>query len=106
MMILCAIEIYIFLIRHFNFIVQFDLPNDSFKHVGIKSFPTKVMFFQKKSEHIGDNEYSLNKIIIKNYDENTAENIYNEYIKPVIDMKNKLKSKLQTEQKFRYTSCF
>ena len=78
-----------FLNTHFNFIVQFDLPDDSFKHVGIKSFPTKVMFFQKKSEHIEDKKYSLDKLVVDNYDENTAENIYNEYIKPVIDMKNK-----------------
>lgn len=84
----------------FNFIFQFDLPNNSFKHVGINSFPTKIMFFQKKSELIPERKYNTNKLSkIVNFDEIEANYIYETYIKEVFKIKNDLRVKLQMENK-------
>jgi trans-aconitate methyltransferase len=74
---------------HFNFICQFDLSSDSFKNVGVENFATKVMFFQKKSEHLQDVEYTTYKIT-----RTDADTIYNRYIKPVQEAKDKIKNKL------------
>jgi trans-aconitate methyltransferase len=75
--------------NNFNFICQFDLPSDSFKNVGVENFETKVMFFQKKSEHLQEVEYTTDKITITD-----ADTIYNRYIKPVQEQKEKIKNKL------------
>jgi trans-aconitate methyltransferase len=75
--------------NRFNFICQFDLPSDSFKNVGVENFATKIMFFQKKSEYLQDVEYSTDKINITD-----ADTIYNRYIKPLQEQKEKIKSKL------------
>ena len=34
--------------RHFNFLGQILLPENAFSHLGVKSFPTKLQFWQKK----------------------------------------------------------
>lgn len=81
----------------FNFICQFDLPIDSFKNVGVDCFETKIMIFQKKSEYLQDKEYNTNKIEINDITEQQANIIYNTYIKPVQEQKDKIKSKLFLE---------
>ncbi len=83
--------------EYFNFICQFDIPADSFKNVGVNYFETKIMFFQKKSEHLQEKEYSTNKIIINGITEQESNRIYNTYIKPVQEQKEKIKSKLFLE---------
>jgi superfamily II DNA or RNA helicase len=84
----------------FNFICQFDLPNNSFKHVGINSFPTKLMFFQKKSELITERKCNTNKLSnIINFDESEADYIYETYLKEVFKTKNDLRVKLQMEDR-------
>lgn len=77
-----------------NFICQFDLSANSFKSLGVDNFKTKVMFFQKQSEHLENKPYSLDKIDIAGL---TAEQIYNTYLKPYINQKEKVKSKLYFE---------
>ena len=82
----------------FNFVVQFDLPRDVFKGVGVDNFKTKIMIFQKKSEHIQDKEYKpSDKIVINNLNESTSDYIYNTYVKPLIEIKEKIKGKLYFE---------
>ena len=80
--------------QHFNFICQFDLPSNSFKNVGVDSFETKIMIFQKKSEHLNEVAYSTFKIDIFEISENQANMIYNTYIKPAQQQKEKIKNKL------------
>lgn len=80
--------------KHFNFICQFDIPANSFKNVGVSYFETKIMIFQKKSEHVEDKDYRTNKININDISEQQADIIYNTYIKPLQDQKEKIKNKL------------
>lgn len=42
--------------RSFSFLGQFALPNNVFEDMGVASFPTKVQFWQKKSDAISGNE--------------------------------------------------
>jgi len=79
---------------HFNFICQFDLPVDSFKNVGVNHFETKIMIFQKKSEYLEERLYNTSKIPITDMTEQQSNIIYNTYIKPVQEQKEKIKSKL------------
>jgi predicted RNA methylase len=80
--------------NHFNFICQFDLPVDSFNNVGVSCFETKIVMFQKKSEYLQDKEYNINKINISSISEQQANTIYNTYVKPVQEQKEKIKNKL------------
>lgn len=80
---------------HFNFITQFDLPANAFKKIGVESFATKVVLFQRKSKYIADKEYSLS-ISPNNSD---SELIYSTYIKPLQEEKEQLACKLYFEGK-------
>ncbi|MCK9198449.1 MAG: N-6 DNA methylase [Bacilli bacterium] len=80
--------------NRFNFICQFDLPSNSFQSLGVINFKTKVMFFQKQSEHLEIKPYSLDKIDMIGRD---ADYIYSTYLKPYINQKEKVKSKLYFE---------
>lgn len=80
--------------NRFNFICQFDLPSNSFKFLGVDNFKTKVMFFQKQSEHLEVRPYSLDKIDMIGKD---ADYIYNTYLKPYLTQKESVKSKLYFE---------
>ena len=84
--------------NRFNFIYQAEIPSNAFKNVGINSFRTKIMFFQKKSEHVTtDKPYSTN-LSITAIDQKSSEYIYSQYIKPVTEQKEKIKYKLFFEQ--------
>ena len=39
--------------RHFSFLGQVALPTDAFMHAGVSNYPTKLQFWQKKSEAKG-----------------------------------------------------
>ena len=81
----------------FNFIVQFNLPSNSFKNVGVSNFETKIMIFQKKSELITDKPYNNEKITINNFTEQEYNYIYNTYIKPLTELQESLRAKLHFE---------
>jgi len=80
--------------NHFNFICQFDIPANSFKNVGLLALKLKLMIFQKKSEHLQNKEYTTNKITVNDISEQQANIIYNAYVKPVQEQKEKIKNKL------------
>lgn len=85
--------------NRFNFIYQAELPSNVFKSVGVESFRTKIMFFQKKSEHITvELPYSCKISNITELNETNSDKIYNTYIKPVTAQKEKVKHKLFFEQ--------
>lgn len=74
----------------FNFIVQFDLPVDSFRQFGNPHVETKMMIFQRQSEHIEHRRYTTDKI----ESGQSAEYVYDNYIAPVMDEKERIKHKL------------
>lgn len=80
---------------NFNFICQFDLPYNSFKSVGINNIETKVIFFQKKSQHVTETQkYSNTKISITELTQQNSDKIYNNYIRKLNSEKESLKAKL------------
>lgn len=81
----------------FNFLGQFDLPVNSFKALGVDIFPTKAMFFQKKSQYLTDSPYTTAMLPVPGLDRQGAEEFYSYFIKPAMEQKEKLKSKLFLE---------
>lgn len=81
----------------FNFICQFEIPSNSFKHVGVNSFETKIMFFQKKSEYLEEKAYNRTYIESPQINEEDSDFIYNKYIAPILLEKQKLKNKIMLE---------
>jgi len=83
----------------YNFIHQVELPSDSFKSSGVDKFRTKIMFFSKKSEHVtNDNLYNTSLSMLSGISDLNSKSIYNTYILPVIEQKEKIKHKLFFEQ--------
>ncbi len=83
--------------KMFNFVCQFELPSNSFQNVGVKNFPTKIMLFQKRSEHITEKPYNSKYILPPSINEEGSNFIYNTYIKPLLEEKQQVKNKLQLE---------
>lgn len=83
--------------QRFSFVLQFDLPTDSFKSMGVDCFETKVLVLQKLSEHLDPVPYSIDKIEIGPLTGSESLRIYNTFIKPLQEQKEKLKSKLFLE---------
>ena len=83
--------------KEWNLLCQFDIPSDTFKNIGVADFGTKIMFFQKKSEHINDVKFNTQKIDIDVLNPDSSKFIYEKYIKPVIALKEKLKNQLFLE---------
>lgn len=81
----------------FNFIYQSNLPKNAFKDFGIKSFETKIMFFQKKSEHVKSVKYNNKDIENISINSNIHEQIHEKYIKPVLEEKKKVHAKIILE---------
>lgn len=83
--------------NRYNFVYQVAMPSDIFKSFGV-DFKTKIMFFQKKSEHIAKfNSYhtDLSKTELNS---TSSDYIYNKFIQPIIFTKEKIKHKLFFEQ--------
>jgi len=80
--------------KSFNFIGQFDLPTNAFKSTGVENFATKIMFFQKQSDHLEIQPYTTNKIPNISITDIDAEKIHSQYLLPYITKKESLKSKL------------
>jgi hypothetical protein len=83
--------------NRFNFIFQFDLSSNAFKHVGVENFDTKIMVFQKISEHIKKVPYNTNKITVNEFTESEADIIYKNYIRTITELKEGIKAKLYYE---------
>lgn len=88
----------------FNFICQFDLPDNSFKNVGVEKFNTKILILQKKSEYINDKKYETIKDV-KAFNLG-ANYIYNKYIIPAIKEKETVRTKLLLELVKNHTDDF
>ena len=78
--------------REFNYVVQISLDKNSFKHVGVENYNLKLLILQKKSVHIQDRIFKNEILNISD-----ADLIYKEFIKSLIEEKDKLKQKLFLE---------
>ena len=76
----------------YDFIIQVDLPDTSFKHLGISSFSTKLMVFQRKSIHLPTRPYTMTKET-----QTDAMYLHETYIRPVKELRDRIKSKLRLE---------
>ena len=81
----------------FNYVCQFSLPANAFKGMGVELFDTKLMIFQRKSEHLEPACYSTTKISAPPLNDAGAEIIYNSYIKALVEKKESIKAKLFLE---------
>lgn len=77
--------------EHFNFICQIELKADTFKHVGVDKYETKIMIFSKKSLHLSSNKFR-NEFV-----SGSADEIYNKYIEPFYKEKEELKNQIYLE---------
>ncbi|PHA02977.1 helicase [Bacillus pseudomycoides] len=80
----------------FNFICQFELPSNAFKNLGVENFNTKIMIFQKKSEHVQDKPYT-NEYIQTSFNDCGSQFIYNNLISPLLQEKQEIKNKIILE---------
>jgi len=85
--------------KRFSFVCQLDMPAEAFKMLGVNSFDTKIMIFQKKSEHLNAQPYSLDKISVSTFDIVGSRFIHERYIKPLLDEKNRIRHKILFEGK-------
>lgn len=95
--------------QKFNFICQFLLPVDSFKHNGVNHYETKIMIFQKKSEHIAEKPFDMSFVDVEINEKGSAF-VYQSFIAPLLDEKQKARLQLtleiangnQDDKDFRY----
>ena len=76
----------------YDFVVQVDLPDAAFKQLGVMSFPTKLMVFQRKSKHFKERPYS----VIKETNSD-AEYMYKTYVQPLSVQRESLRARLCLE---------
>ena len=76
----------------YNFVVQVDIPANAFKQLGVSTFSTKFMVFQRKSEHLPDRPYDMSKE--KRTD---PEYIYETYIRSLNEQRERLRAKFRLE---------
>ncbi|MDC0764140.1 N-6 DNA methylase [Brevibacillus sp. AG] len=80
--------------ERFDFITQCHLPEKAFRDIGVESFPTKLMFFRKKSEHLTPRDYKVDHYTVISITEEYSHMLYTEYIQPAKNEKYDLKAKL------------
>lgn len=74
--------------ERFNFICQVELDKNTFKHLGVENYKTKILFIQKKSEYLEDVGYSTDLLSGVSSSE-----IWEKYLKPVTEKRESIKQK-------------
>lgn len=78
--------------ERFNHVVQIALDKNSFKHLGVENYKTKLLILQKKSDCTTEVKFKSGVLYTDNSDL-----IYNNYIASLVAQKDKLKQKLFLE---------
>ena len=78
--------------EHFNFICQVELDKNTFKHLGVENYKTKIVFFQKKSEYTKEVPYSTE--ILSGV---TSDEVWEQYLKPITEEREQIKNKIFLE---------
>lgn len=73
---------------HFNFICQIELDKNTFKHLGVENYKTKILFMQKKSEYLESVDYSTD--VLSGI---TSVEVWEKYLKPITTKKEEIKQK-------------
>ncbi len=84
----------------FDFIGQVPIAKDAFASLGVNSYETKVMFFQKKSEHLPVRPYQHDQFLPFN----DSELIYNQAILPVKQKLDVVRAKISLENRRQVSS--
>lgn len=79
----------------FNFVAQLDLPSNAFKHLGVSSFETKFMVFQKRSRYIKDKPYAP----CESTEIGSSEEFHSRFIAPLLAEKSAVAGKIYFESK-------
>jgi predicted RNA methylase len=85
--------------NRYSFVCQLDMPVDAFKMYGVDEFETKIMIFQKRSEHLAANSYTLDKIDAPSFDSQGATFVHERYIRPLLEKKERIRHKILFERK-------
>ena len=78
--------------KRYNFICQVELDKNTFAHLGVTNYKTKLMFLQKKSENLDDVPYRTD--VLSGV---SSEEIFCRYLKPVVEKRRDIKQKLLLE---------
>lgn len=79
----------------FDFIGQVRVSDDAFSSLGVKKYPTKIMLFQKKSDHLPNRPYQHNLFLPYN----EAKDIYEKVMKPVKEQLKDVRVKIGLENR-------
>lgn len=77
---------------HFNVICQVGLDKNTFKHLGVENYNTKIMFMQKKSQYLQDVEYDTT--VLENV---SSDEIWTDYMESVTKNRQEIKNKVFLE---------
>lgn len=69
-----------------NFIVQYELPKDAFRSLGVASFETKVVYLQRKSSNIEERPYDASLLLPYN------DSRINDYLAPVVEQRKNMRA--------------
>lgn len=78
--------------ERFNFICQMRLNKDTFKHLGVTNYGTKIIFLQKKSEALESIDYKVGEYVTGN-----SLFIWSHYLKPITEKRQEIKQQLFLE---------
>ena len=78
--------------ERFNFICQVELDKNTFKHLGVENYKTKILFMQKKSEWLENVEYSIE--VLSGV---SSEEIWEKYLQPITEKREAIKQKVFLE---------
>lgn len=78
--------------KHFNFICQVQLNKNTFKHLGVTNYSTKIIFLQKKSEILESVDYKVGQYVKGN-----SIFIWSHYLKPITEKRQTIKQQLFLE---------
>lgn len=77
---------------HFNVICQVKLDKNTFKHLGVENYHTKIMFMQKKSKYLQDVIYDTT--VLENI---SSSEVWTDYIEAVTKERQEIKNKVFLE---------
>ena len=78
--------------REFNFVLQYPLPPASFKALGIDHFETKILIFQKKSQHLDERPY-VHDAFVSGF----IEDLFDSHIAPLKQKNKEQRAKMLLE---------
>lgn len=79
----------------FNFIAQFKLPQKAFAPLGVHSFDTKLIMLSKRTKHLPHIPFNME--CVQKAEEWPCQKVYETYIQPLHEAKEKVRAKIHRE---------